>query len=206
MGGRDRSVPLHPYVDFLSPICAGSDGRPFPPYLLPLSAREKEAICFWARSCRCHDEIQIDCGALEIPAYKELAAPESVLSQKGRRICRDIEAATDIPTYYYLMRYWGRRDGEASRVCPSCGGPWKNLHAAEGSRGIDGEESAECLREERVAVEERLAAPSCAHGPHVDHSIVLDRRAPQHGLAVAGPRPSRDRGLRPGARAFRARA
>jgi len=126
----------HMFDDF-SPVCAGSDGRPIPPYLLPLNARQKEAMYFWARSYHCHDELQIGCGALEIPAYKELAVPGSVVAEEGRELCREIEAATSIPTYYYLMRYWGRREGEETRVCPSCGGTWRNENADTGTRGID---------------------------------------------------------------------
>lgn len=134
----EKTLYLYTHMfDVYSPICAGSNGRPIPPYLLPLSTGQIESIYSWAGSYRCHDDLQISCGALEIPAYKELATPGSELSQKGRAICREIEAATKLPTYYYVMRYWGRREGEENRVCPSCGGFWKNETATEHVGGLD---------------------------------------------------------------------
>jgi len=63
-------------------------------------------------------------GALEIPAYKKLADPTSELSVNGRELCARIEKATQKPTYYFLMRYWGRNDGEATRSRPLCGAKW----------------------------------------------------------------------------------
>ena len=55
--------------------------------------------------------------------YKQLANPNSELSEQGRNICFTIEKTTQIPTYYYLIRYWGRKN-EADRKCPGCGGKW----------------------------------------------------------------------------------
>jgi predicted nucleic acid-binding Zn ribbon protein len=61
----------------------------------------------------------------EVPAYKQLADPKSDLSVTGRELCARIEKATEKPTFYYLMRYWCRNDGEATRTCPLCGGEWR---------------------------------------------------------------------------------
>lgn len=134
----EKTLYLYTHMfDVYSPICAGSNGRPIPPYLLPLSALQTESIYSWAGSYRCHDDLQISCGALEIPGYKEVATPGSELSKAGRAICREIEEATSMPTYYYLMRYWGRREGEENRVCPSCGGFWKSKTESEQGPGID---------------------------------------------------------------------
>lgn len=65
-------------------------------------------------------------GKLEIPAYRQLAEPNCDLTQEGRDLCRQIEAATALPTYYWLYRYYGWEDPkrERARKCPSCGRGW----------------------------------------------------------------------------------
>ena len=96
-----------------------------PTYLLPVSQETKMQIYFWQQSYRRVDEIWFDCGDLETPAYKQLAEPTSELSKRGRELCQEIEKATRIPTYYYLMRHWGDSRYDAERVCPGCGGKWR---------------------------------------------------------------------------------
>lgn len=107
-----------------SPLCRGDSGKPIPLYRVPGSHEDREAIYYWQNTYRDYDSIWIGCGHLEIPVYRELASPDSELSQQGREICQQIETAIGIPTYYYLMRYWGRRNGEETRRCPGCGGSW----------------------------------------------------------------------------------
>ena len=46
---------------------------------------------------------------------------DGVVLEKGEYV----ESATGVPTYYYLMRYWGRKVGEENRLCPGCGGAWR---------------------------------------------------------------------------------
>lgn len=111
--------------DYTSPVCCGDTGLPIPPYLIPISDRIREDLYSWRGNYRDHDKVWLACGTLEIPAYKELADPKSELSLNGRELCTEIERATGKPTFYYLMRYWGRRDGESTRSCPSCGGQWQ---------------------------------------------------------------------------------
>jgi len=108
----------------MSPIRCGDTGKPIPSYLLPLPERLREQIYFWAREYVDFDRIWLKSGALEIPAYKELADPNSQFSREGRELCAQLESATTTPTYYLLLRYWGRKEGEASRPCPGCGGRW----------------------------------------------------------------------------------
>lgn len=107
-----------------SPLCRGDNGKPIPLYRVPGSHEDREVINSWQNTYRDYDSVWIGCGHLEIPTYREMALPGSELSQQGREICRQVEAATGIPTYYYLMRYWGRRKGEETRLCPGCGGCW----------------------------------------------------------------------------------
>ena len=111
--------------DSTPPVVRGDSGVPVPSYLLPVTHERREELFFWQRAYISHDDIWLKCGALEIAAYRELASPDSHLSQSGRSLCGAIESATGIPTYYYLMRYWGRPKGEAARRCPGCGRDWR---------------------------------------------------------------------------------
>ena len=107
-----------------SSIRRGDNGKPISPIMLPVSSQIKDDIYGWEKAYRQYDNIWLDCGVLEIPVYKQLADPKSELSNDGRKICADVEKATGIPTYYYLMRYWGRKNGEDQRKCPACGNQW----------------------------------------------------------------------------------
>ena len=107
-----------------SPVRCGDSGSPIPLYLLPISDQDREDLYSWAGMYKHFDNIWLASGALEIPAYKQIADPTSELSVSGREICASIEKATQKPTDYFLMRYWGRNDGEATRPCPLCGAKW----------------------------------------------------------------------------------
>ncbi len=108
-----------------SPVCRSDGRRPVPVYRLPVPVETKDGLYAWRSSYRELDNIWLGCGKLEIATYRQLAEPRSELAEQGRRLCREIESATGRPTYYYLMRYWGRTKGEADRPCPLCGGSWK---------------------------------------------------------------------------------
>lgn len=119
--------------DWESPLCRGDNGKAIPIYRLSGTHEDREAIYFWQRTYQKYDAIWMGCGNLEMPTYRELASPSSALSQQGRQICAKIESTTGQPTYYFLMRYWGRRLGEESRKCPGCGKAWRTSHATESS-------------------------------------------------------------------------
>ncbi len=108
-----------------SMVHRGDNGKDIPLYTLPLSFEERQVVVYWGRFYRHHDAVWLDTGNLEMPAYKELADPNSELSMSGRSVCKTIEKATGIETYYYLFRYYGRRKGEENRRCPGCGGKWR---------------------------------------------------------------------------------
>lgn len=112
-------------------FCRGDNGKPVPLYYFPIPYRERESIYFWQNNYQHHDHVWLDCGKLEIPAYRELADPTSELSEHGRDLCQQVEEATGIPACYFLMRYWGRRKNEDKRKCPGCGRPWRTEHATE---------------------------------------------------------------------------
>ena len=122
---RSSSLYLFTHAfDSASPVCCGDTGLPMPVYLLPISDQSRESIYFWARSYVHYDNIWLGSGALEMPAYKQLADTTSELAETGRKLCGEIETATKKPTFYYLHRYWGRKAGEETRPCPLCGRKW----------------------------------------------------------------------------------
>ena len=131
--GWSRAPFLYLFTNALSsepPVSRGDTGASVPSYLLPLSYEDRAQLYSWQSSYASHDDIWLGSGTLEIPAYRELAAPASELSQHGRDLCRTIERATGIPTFYYLMRYWGRPEGEDTRKCPGCGRRWRTQYLA----------------------------------------------------------------------------
>jgi predicted nucleic acid-binding Zn ribbon protein len=111
--------------DDTSPLCSGETGHPIPLYLLPIEDLERKRAYFWAESYRHLDNIWLTSGELEIPAYKQLVEPNSGLSKEGRILCETIEKRINIPTYYFLNRYWERRTDEENRACPNCGKNWR---------------------------------------------------------------------------------
>jgi predicted nucleic acid-binding Zn ribbon protein len=117
--------------DWTSPICRGDGKGPVPVFLLPIPFEQKDGIRGWQNKYRLHDQIWLEWGALEIAAYRQLADPDSALSQEGRDRCREVETATGAPTFYFLKRYWGRLNGEDERLCPGCGRLWKTATIKE---------------------------------------------------------------------------
>lgn len=113
------------WVGWSSPLCRGDGKSKVPLFALPVSDQIKEDLHNWQRSyCRL-DGVWMESGPLEMPAYRQLADSSSELSEEGRNLCREIEVATGIPTFYYLLRYWARPKGENERLCPGCGIAWK---------------------------------------------------------------------------------
>lgn len=116
---------LYTYMnDWQSPVCRGDNGHPIPIFLLLGEHQRREEIFFWQQEYKTYDQAWMQSGALEKIAYKQLATPDSELAKTGQKICKYIEDVTDIPTYYYVMRYWGRKKNEDARLCPACGQKW----------------------------------------------------------------------------------
>ena len=109
-----------------SPISHGDREASIPVYLFPFSDQMRDEIYCWQTKYRHLTRIWFDGDALETPAYRELSFSESKLSQEGRCLCKEIEKATNIPTYYFLKRFYCYEDYEKERCrpCPSCGKPW----------------------------------------------------------------------------------
>ena len=111
--------------DWDPPLCRGDTGQPIPTFLLPLEFPLKETIIRWQDEYILHDRLWLNSRSLEIAAYKELIEPTSEMSSDGLEICAEIEKATGVATYYFLMRYYSPDQGEDDRPCPGCGGPWQ---------------------------------------------------------------------------------
>lgn len=119
--------------DWASPVCRGDGKKPVPVFSLPLAEPQKSDLYSWQNAYSDHDKIWIGSGKLEVPAYRQLADPRSDLAASGRDLCREIETATGVPTYYYLMRYWSRSKGEDHRPCPGCGKEWMAVRKEDSS-------------------------------------------------------------------------
>ena len=112
------------FLDRSSPVSRGDRRQSIPLYALPLDQVEREGRMFWAERYRDTDSLWMDSGALEVPAYREMADVFRPLLAEARELARTIEDRTSVPTYTYLHRYYGRRGGEPGRRCPSCGRKW----------------------------------------------------------------------------------
>ncbi len=123
-------------LDDTSPICGGRTGVPIPLYLISIDQQLRQNLISWMQSYKHVDSLWTGSGPLEMEAYRELARTNSTLTQKGRQLASNVEASTKLPTYYYLMKYWGHSiTDEIDRKCPGCGQAWKQ--SRKGQRGLD---------------------------------------------------------------------
>ncbi|MEM7248121.1 MAG: DUF2310 family Zn-ribbon-containing protein [Acidobacteriota bacterium] len=111
--------------DGCSPVRRCDTNEAHPSYLIPIDDDERERLYFWSREYNRTDGIWFFSGELETAAYEQLATPASCLSRYGRELCESIEKTLERPVYYYLLRHYGRAEGENARRCPGCGGPWR---------------------------------------------------------------------------------
>ncbi|MFN3653621.1 MAG: Zn-ribbon-containing protein [Armatimonadota bacterium] len=115
------------YVSLESCLRCGDCFDPVPLYTIPATAdAEYHDILSWQSDYQACDQLQMNCRTGERFGLRELSRLDSSLSRRGLEICRKIEAGTGLPTFYYLLRYYGvsaRRERE--RPCPGCGQPWR---------------------------------------------------------------------------------
>jgi predicted nucleic acid-binding Zn ribbon protein len=108
-----------------SPLVRGDSGDVVSLYRVPITDRDRVEAYVWQRLYRSLDDVYMATSDLEMEAYRALADLESDCSIRGRELCLIIETATNVPTYYYLKRNYGREDAEEKkRQCPDCGKPW----------------------------------------------------------------------------------
>jgi predicted nucleic acid-binding Zn ribbon protein len=110
--------------DWKPPLGRGDTGQRIPVFLLPLTSQRKNELVSWQAEHIVHDRLWLNSGSLELAAYKELVEPNSRLSASGRELCAEIERATKVPTYYFLLRAYAPGQGEDDRPCPGCGKLW----------------------------------------------------------------------------------
>lgn len=108
-----------------SPVCRTDIDGQVPVFLLPVSEEVKNDLVRWQDLYVLHDRMWLASGTLEMAAYRELTLLDSELTEDGRQLCRELEKATRVPTYYFLMRYYSHPTEEFSRRCPGCGGKWR---------------------------------------------------------------------------------
>jgi len=113
------------YGESRTPLVRGDTAMSIPLYRVPITDLERDYICSWMWRYKSLDNVWMGSSDLEMEAYRVLAEPDSECSKTGRDHCLAIEKATGVPTYYYLMRYFGRECAEEKkRLCPGCRKPW----------------------------------------------------------------------------------
>jgi predicted nucleic acid-binding Zn ribbon protein len=128
--GCRRSASLILTTNFLTselPLRCGGCHGVVPFYRFPHTTDygTYEDIISWTWHYRAFDGIWIASGAGERLAYRELSEHDSKLSRWGHDLCRLIDKRSGAPTYYYLMKHYGRSvASERKRKCPDCGGKW----------------------------------------------------------------------------------
>lgn len=115
------------YLHACSPLRCGEHLAPIPLYQVPALANgDHKQILKWQEDWEACDQLQMNGSILEHEALGEISAPNSRLSQRGRKLCKQLEAQSGIPTFYYLYRVGGDSlQTEENRPCPSCGQPWR---------------------------------------------------------------------------------
>lgn len=106
-----------------SPLRSGIEGNGVPLHLLNLHYDDRERIYFWHSTYKSLARAEF-AGYFEAEICCELQDPNSALARTGRGLAQQIEDTTNLKTYYHLVRYYGRRDGDDKRLCPGCGQKW----------------------------------------------------------------------------------
>ena len=120
------------YLKSCSPLYTGEDSQRMNFLPIPLYRAFKDAphlamdIIKWQENWQAYDQLQMNAAALEDQAVQELSSTDSTLFKHGYALCREIEAHTKVPTYYYLYRVGGKSlEEEEKRKCPMCGAKWR---------------------------------------------------------------------------------
>lgn len=113
------------HLDSCSPL-RGQDLKPVPIYR---AAKDfpylGENLIKWQENWQACDQLQMNGDVLEAQALTQISDEQSPLSQQGQDLAAELEAANNIPVYYYLYRLGKDETIEHQRKCPHCGGEWK---------------------------------------------------------------------------------
>jgi len=109
------------YVENDSPVVCGDCAKSVPLYKLPhlFNENEHHGILGWKESYSDIDGLWMYCLSDRF-TYRQLNNLDSQLSKIGIDICKELEKATSIPTYYYLFQ-----SNKSKEHCPICGSDWK---------------------------------------------------------------------------------
>lgn len=138
LGPEQTSMPtckcheIHAYILFTTYLSLESSLRcaacfhPVPLYRVPrLSSGDFHDLISWQSDYQACDTLQMNCGTGERFATRQLSAHDSSLSQRGGKVCKEIETLTGKKVYYYLYRSTGKSHRrELNRKCPNCGMSW----------------------------------------------------------------------------------
>jgi predicted nucleic acid-binding Zn ribbon protein len=129
MGFMDTPYMLYTdWADEESPVVCGKCGKSVPLYKLPYLRVEGTNGRFedehfstlsWKDMYRAVDKLWMACLSDRF-TFRQMHSLDSVLSKKGRYICKEFEQLTGIPFYYYLFH-----SSKTPAKCPSCGREWK---------------------------------------------------------------------------------
>ena len=115
------------YAESDSPVVCGDCGKTVPLYKLPhlFNENEHHGVLGWKEAYSEIDGLWLYCLSDRF-TYRQLNKLDSQLSKIGLDICKELEKATNIPTYYYLFHSNGLSGKiKTPAVCPSCGANWK---------------------------------------------------------------------------------
>lgn len=120
-----------------SPLICGDTHMPIPLYRIPPT--NPDALCYdnlrsWENAYKRLYGLWLGSGVGERFAQRQMQELNSKLSEEGRRLCRQIEVLTGVPTYYFLFNYraWSQKSDRA-RLCPATSRPWLIEGATEAS-------------------------------------------------------------------------
>ncbi|VTR62559.1 Zn-ribbon-containing, possibly nucleic-acid-binding protein [Actinobacillus pleuropneumoniae] len=114
------------HLDSCSPLYNGDDFGAIPLYKATNQQQQLgEQLIKWQENWQACDQLQMNGETLEQQALAQISEVDSELSQAGIDLCRQLEAISGVPTFYYLYRLGNDLAAEHQRKCPKCGGEWK---------------------------------------------------------------------------------
>ena len=114
-----------------SPLLADT-GLHIPLYLVPFDPDQRERTVMWAAQRQYLQRIEFHSGALEREAARAITSATGLHADEGRAICRSIESATSLPTYYGM--YCPTDLVTDLSGCPACGSALEVRVAPNGER------------------------------------------------------------------------
>jgi predicted nucleic acid-binding Zn ribbon protein len=113
------------YLSIDSPLTCGTCNNAVPLYRLPVYYDYGYMpILRWETNYISCDRLQMNCEVGERWALNQMQEIGSQLSKQGLEICKNIEALTSTPAYYFLYNYRKSKGDQLSRRCPGCDKKW----------------------------------------------------------------------------------